>query len=140
MTITGTDTNSKINTKWSKKKARREVRGNKQLKLQVVAEDKDLSKKTQYSTKKRLSSFLKIKKVHPIIHNLKKRNHNSMKSLKEVKGMKRSIRKIKSKSTKRTSISTERKEGKTMIKEVNPRKNQKRKMVKIIMAKKTKNS
>ena len=71
MTITGTDTNSKINTKWSKKKARREVRGNKQLKLQVVAEDKDLSKKTQYSTKKRLSSFLKIKKVHPIIHNLK---------------------------------------------------------------------
>ena len=63
-----------------------------------------------------------------------------MKSLKEAKGMKRSIRKIKSKSTKRTSINTERKEANTMIKEVNPRKNQKRKMVKIIMAKKTKNS
>jgi len=48
--ITGTDSNNKINTKWSKKRARREVQGNKQLKLQLVAEDKDLSKKTRFST------------------------------------------------------------------------------------------
>jgi hypothetical protein len=140
LTITGTDSNSKINTKWNKKKARREVRGNKQLKLQVVAEDKDLSKKTQYSTKKRLSNFLRIKKVHHINHNLKRRNHNWMKTLKEVKDMKKSIRNIKSKSIKRTNTNTERKKSKKKMNTFNLRKNQKRKMLKIITIKKTKSS